>query len=526
MQNSLFDDEHRRKSGINNLIFGIIISIMVYATFMTQQLTNTYDGLWRQSYSIAGRWEVSLGRWMLPVIDGIHSGLHLDPLTSIMTIIMFVCGFVLIIDLFDVKSKVISFLSMSLFLASTLVSIVLSYRFTSFAYGLSFLVSVLAVYVGIKARNWYVRLFLCPILICVFFSLYQAFLAVYGLVALFFLLYMIIKEKQDFKKVMGYLFTISRSVVIGIILYAFNMSLALNRYHTSLSSYHGADSSGSVGTLTNIPKSIIRAYTLFFEYYFSPEKHGFRLNFLQEKKIMWLAFALNLVIMLIVGLNFWKEIKKGKKKGVLDVRLLSVIIITVLLLPVACNAVFVIAPSADFSLQTTAGMAIFLPLVVLFMDGEEFGIKKGVFVAVMVSGFLILYGNIVQIQLDQDAMLNGRTATTTMAYQIIDDLKERGLLDSQLFFEGCPADNAYFAVNDNYYKANPYAKYGTFALGGDTMKLSYKGLFLKYLQIKLNIANMNYEDLSENEEVKNMPSYPNEGYIKQVGDVVVVRLNQ
>ncbi len=112
-----------------------------------------------------------------------------------------------------------------------------------------------------------------------------------------------------------------------------------------------------------------------------------------------------------------------------------------------------------------------------------------------------------------------------MALEILDDLKDQGFYESTLFFSGSPADNNNFRVSSAYHRANPYSKIGTFALGRDCMKLSYKSFYKVYLHVPVNISDMMYEDLASYEEVKSMPTYPNEGYIKPVNDVVVVKLN-
>ena len=44
---------------------GLVLSVIFYSIFITQQLTNTYDGIWLGDYLSTGAWEVSIGRCML-----------------------------------------------------------------------------------------------------------------------------------------------------------------------------------------------------------------------------------------------------------------------------------------------------------------------------------------------------------------------------------------------------------------------------------------------------------------------------
>ena len=481
-------DEKKQKLFITEFVFGILFSAVIYSTFMTQQLTNTYDGMWHQTYFISGNWEASLGRWLLPVIDILHLGLHLDPMTSLLTLSTFVIGFILILDLFEVKNLFIALVSMSVFLSSTFVSIILSYRFTSFSYGLSFLFAVMAVYVSVKMNRFTLKILLSALFICFFMALYQAFLAVYGLLVLFYIIFLIIKGDDDFKKILSFIILTLEYSIPGVILYAFTLAVSLKNRHIALSSYHGADSSGTASTLANLPKAMLNAYSLFINYYFNPDNFKFRLNAMQDLKVLWLIPVIALLIFIISGISVFKNTKK-------DRRLFILFCIAVLFLPIAANAALVIAPKASFSLQTTVGPAIFFSLSILLLDNEEtLKIKKPVSVVIGIISIILLYGSVLQIQIDQNAMLEGRKATEVMALEILDDLKDQGFYESTLFFSGSPADNSNFRVSSAYHRANPYAKIGTFALGRDCMKLSYESFYKVYLHVPVNISGMMYED--------------------------------
>ncbi len=263
---------------------------------------------------------------------------------------------------------------------------------------------------------------------------------------------------------------------------------------------------------------MLNAYSLFFNYYFNPDKFNFRLNSLQDFKILWLGFVIILFVLIITGIHIFKENKK-------DLRMFILYCIIVLLIPIACNAALVIAPNADFSLQTTAGPAIFFSVSILLLDNEHLKINKIISVVIGIVSFILLYGGILQIQIDQNAMLEGRKATEVMALEVLDDLKDQGFYGSTLFFVGKPSDNSSFLVNPDYYRANPYAKIGAFSLGRDCMKLSFYSFYNVYLHVPINVSDKMYEDLASSDTVKAMPSYPNDGYIMPVDDVVVVKLN-
>ena len=56
-----------------------IASLFFYIVFITQQLTNTYDGLWIKHIYAAGKVELSVGRWLLPYLDRLHLRMQIEP---------------------------------------------------------------------------------------------------------------------------------------------------------------------------------------------------------------------------------------------------------------------------------------------------------------------------------------------------------------------------------------------------------------------------------------------------------------
>lgn len=71
---------------------GLSFAVVLYGLMMAQQLTNTFDGLWNQTYYHAGLPELTSGRWLLHYIDKLTLGLHADPITSLAALALFLVG--------------------------------------------------------------------------------------------------------------------------------------------------------------------------------------------------------------------------------------------------------------------------------------------------------------------------------------------------------------------------------------------------------------------------------------------------
>lgn len=73
---------HIEKVYINFLVFSMLAGILIYLTFISNQLTNHYDGLWSDPWYESGKWELSIGRWFWLFLDRFRMGYAADPFNS------------------------------------------------------------------------------------------------------------------------------------------------------------------------------------------------------------------------------------------------------------------------------------------------------------------------------------------------------------------------------------------------------------------------------------------------------------
>ena len=50
----------------------LLFSAVVFFLLISQRLTNTFDGLWNNTWFFGGYWQVVTGRWLWPVIDALR----------------------------------------------------------------------------------------------------------------------------------------------------------------------------------------------------------------------------------------------------------------------------------------------------------------------------------------------------------------------------------------------------------------------------------------------------------------------
>ena len=458
-----------------------------------------------------------MGRWFWLYLDKIRFGVNNDPWTSILTVLLYSIGMCVISDIFCMEDKRASFLSSVLFISSTAVCVSLSYRFMSPVFGFAFLLSVLAAWVILKFNKFIFPVLLGSAMVALSMGTYQAYLGCTGLVIAGYLLWQLYCTEVSWRQIGLYVGKSAAMLSMGGILYVLSLKLHLLFLHTSLSSYNGADSYSLWNTLKKLPMTIKNAYSMFAMYFF---RNLYKTNVLQNYKVYWVFSTLAGGIIVIGFIHIWKKSR---------IRAICFLALT-LVLPVAANAVMLVATDTGMSIQMTAPLALIIPVLVCIASKIVCHIKMSFWVR-LAGGFacvMVLWGNIYQVQIDQNAMYEGKIAAGTMAEEILHDLAKEECLDADLryCFIGIPAGNRLFYVSDAYALANNYAMVGVGWTDSDSSMKSWRGIFRYFCGTNISIwpASSCAAEIEE-ADVAGMPAYPEPGYIKQVGDVVVVKIS-
>lgn len=507
-----------RKIKENFIFFAVnlLVSVILYFLMISNQLVNSNDGLWEYNYYKAGSWSLSLGRWFLLYIDRLRFGISVDPLTSLITLACFSAGFIFIQDLFELGKGKLKYLVSLLFMSSTVICITLSYRFTSPAYGLAFLLSALAAWLVIKCSHKLLGVVAGGVFIALSMGLYQSYIGCTSVILLGYFIVLLQKQNVDLKVILIDIVKSLLSAAVGGLLYIGILNIHLKVFHVSMSQYNGANSYSLGNTIKNLPGSIVHAYKVFSRYFL---EGYFKSNVLQEFGIYFVVFLIAFVV-LVVGLV--RSFRIEKIRAVLYVLCMAAI-------PVATNVVLLIATGAWTTMLMTAPMALCIPILLcvetaILTDKEKCKCLTVANIGVLI---LLLYGNIYQVQIDQEAMLEGKIATTTMAQEIIHDLNDNNCLDADLKYciLGTPAANEMFQTSVIYEKANGDAMFGAWYSDISCTRRSWQGVFSYLCGINLQICTVSeYGRVLAEDSVTKMAVYPNDGYIMKMDDIVVIKV--
>ena len=99
------------------VVGGTLFGVLVYFSMMSLDLVNSYDGIWHWSNFIAGDWEISLGRGLQRYFDKLRFGIVSTSLNTVLTLLITVVAMVFVIEILEVKSKIVGALLIAMIIA-------------------------------------------------------------------------------------------------------------------------------------------------------------------------------------------------------------------------------------------------------------------------------------------------------------------------------------------------------------------------------------------------------------------------
>lgn len=487
-----------------------IMSVLCYLPFIAKGLTNSVDGLWASSYYQAGNIELGSGRWFLLFLDKGRGAYGAEPFSTFFALFFVSLATYIAITMFTeagYKNAIIAVLAP----CSSTMCCILAYRFTSANYGLSILLSVVAAWVltrDVEGKNNRIKQVIIAIAIMIFsLGIYQANLGCFCVPIILYMMKMLLDGENE------KCFRIFRNtVIVGIsscILYKIAWDICLKARGITASDYNGADSVSLGGAILGLPKSLTLIYKFWFSFF--KGNHGY--------------YVFNPIRTLIIIFIFAVVIGLGVKKLKGNPKRLVIYLLLLLCLPVGANIAVILAPSTKaIILQMTAPMMLVIPLVLFYLDGQNLvKLEKILFVL----GAMLLYGNVIAVGADEDALNQGSNTTYAIMNNIVTSLNEKELLggDYTYAFYGNPAENELFQVNDMYSYANKYARFGTLQTKPDMVHNAYDGL-LDDIGINLETVDYDtYREVLESDVLDSMPTYPAEGSISEKDGVVIIKVS-
>lgn len=513
----------------------LLFSLFVFFPLISQRLTNAYDGMWTTAEYWAGIWELSNGRWLWPVLNSLRFSIQLNPINAMACLTTVSLGVTLLHQLFEkeagVRASLLSWLAGAGYVSSVVVACYLSFTHQSVEFGISFFLSVIAAYCAIRAEKMIAGIISGAVFLAMSLGLYQTNLACFCLVMLAYFLLLLFRNEEK-QKIREHICRSLASAASGAVLYLLILKAVLWATGTAMADYQGGADVSMSGILKNLPSSIAKCYELFYQYFFGTlVKH----NMLQETAVVFVLMffvvgaALACRLVRLVFRKDWENTFYG--------------ISALLVLPMMCTIFMVATSQAAFYIPMSGGLALFLPVCFWLLDSTTGGRigktacdafnkcwNKAEKALTLLTVAAVVYGNVFMSAVDQQAMYEGRQATKELSDLIAQTLVSEGYYDNEIpvMLVGNASSNPLFRTHKLYHKANPYARVGLFmAETAGTIRFSWNAAFRDYTPIWLNLCDdKTYQELLETEGIAEMPTFPQEGSIRKMDGVLVIKVSE
>lgn len=489
--------------------------------FIITNILNNYDNI---TYTSGGYGAgLRSGRWFLEIlgdtIEKIWGNYTLPLFNGCLFITLIAVSACILASVLEIRSRFFKALAGMMMVVFPTIGSTMFFMYTAPYYGFAILLAVSGVYFAKKFEHGVV-----PAAVCFALSLgiYQAYLP---FTASLFLLLLLrkgfsgqaVSGDELFTRAIRYLL----SLILGVLFYVVTLRVFLALCNETLSSYQGINQMGL--QLKELPAIVKKAYDCFFSLSFQTQ-YGVNLTMLIKKSFLF--------VQVLSGLLFFWLLCYGKQPVV--VKVLNTVFI--LLFPLSVNGIILMCYHSYIYTIMVYGIVtlFFLPVVLLEVAVEQCSVHplhnmtKALSFALMFVFSLTVLNYIWQTNGNYMILYYVNRQTENYFVNLTGRIRSA---------EGYRQDLPLAVVGENFsdmtFDQRSFSSAAIFDYGGKSkssdMINSYSRRYWLIHYVGYEQSFVSLEELGrlkENESVKNMPCYPDDGSIQVIDDVIVIKLEE
>ena len=483
-------------------ISSLSVFLISYLHALTHEIA-IHDNLWIETLGAtfeSGRFSIAIiyqffkyllgGRLIAtPVMNGIITFIFINMTTYY------------VVKILDIKNKIFVIFISFIMIANPIVASFLAIRSAAIIYSLSLLMGTYAVYLYAKKN---VNIFIPAIITAFAIGIYQAFVAFYVSLCLLYIIKVSFENKYNIKETIKLIFKYIILYVLSLLIYFSLLYISLLLSHEHLSNYKNANEIISANIFDYINRILLT-----YKYYFNLK--GAAPFFAFNTHILYYALFFISIILLILN----------------KTKLSSGTIFSILLFHIAVHSNVVLFGVGNYH-YNMMGYSIVFQFIILFyfIDAKYESIKKSKFnTVVFISYIFIIFSNIYLSNLSslkaEFVQSQAKTYFTNLIQRIesTDGYKP----DMNVCFVNELKKNT-IGYNESF-KEFDSIKYYVYIYGLDFDDVINNYAWRRFMWLWNGykphvLPDDEYKDIHE---VKNMPSYPQNGSIKIIDNVIVVK---
>lgn len=509
-------NKEKMKIFLVTIITSLIVHFQLYALMITGP-----DTLINSVYHLPNVWEPRLLRFGLLFVQVIKGNIVSPVLATLISSVFLGITVNLVIDIFEIKNKILKYIIAIVFVVAPNVSATLTFFYCSDAYILGMLLATLSVYLVRKHEDKKIMMLIGGFLIAIAMGMYQTYLSITMVLAVATLIIDIISKKET-KQILVNILKYVIMGVLGIVLFYIISHVVLLISNLPISSYSGANTIG-LNTLIKLPTLLPEAYQSFFSYYFNDNMIP---NTIWNTNILYVvifAVALISTVYIIIINKIYKKISN-----------ILLVMVLVFIEPICFGIIEIIVPDVDIHILMACSMIYVFPIFFKILEM----LPKSILSNCLKWVTIICSLGVVWIYIWQDnasyiainAMQNQAVSTSERILTQIEQLDEY-TKDMPVLILGGIKESKYLDRNDTSMETKKiYDKSWGFISEKSTIWWgnldSWRKLFYEYLGVNINlVSEWESAEIFETEEYKSMKYYPEKDSIKVINGTVVVKLS-
>ena len=461
------------------------------------------------------------GRWAGDVLDVLLKYLFWNYLSTpvffgAFAILFFSFSSYLICMLFEIRSKISMLIISGLVVSFPAITSCFGYMFMVHTYGLAILISVLMSYIICKTKNYYISI-LASIVSCFAVGIYQAVLPIILSIFACYMLYDTYRvENYKLKCFLEDIVFYSINSAVTFVSYMVAEKIILLIKNEQLSSYQNVNSMGTDGVVAYLTRILV-AYKMFFY----PRRGAADVY----PMMVWYAYFGILIIIILVSAIIIRKINWNNRN-----RILYPVLITCFL-PIAFNFIYImvdVEKTFVYSIMLYSLVFPFLLCTVLIEKQKDLLEHRGgdhtLYRSLRATGVTILVfivlSNIRYSNMCYTKAIFMQEQAKSYFISLINNIQDT---------EGYSYDMPVMYVNDNNkrFKASEmpenFDKISIPPYSGDSIINGYSWKTFMATWCGFRPEETEIMKLYQDDEIEKMPHYPDDGAIKVINNVVVVK---
>lgn len=505
---------------IGYVIGSILLGVVTHFLFFIHAIKNADCWQYASAYQ-SGKWEVSIGRWFLPIWDFFRGKLNVPYLTALISIVIMALVPVVIRKTLKLNRTVTAFLAITLMI-SPYMCIIMTYTYCCDAYAAAFLfAAIAALLLSIEEKKHRIlRVLVAAIFIMLSLAIYQIYFGAVCVLLMIKVLKEVSEEPLGKKKVIQLAKEVGiylSGVGLGLGMYYGMTNIILRIADLQRNQVYGAYGNSIMDILAEIPARALYIYERTGKYFLM---NGLVNNAYSRNKMMKIF---------LVFFAIWVVYTIWKNR--MDIKRIVIYVIGIAIIPLVAEGVLLVSPGDDLSLRLSGPLLMCMPLLlhlVRWDTGKRFHIIKLISNLVLVG---YLWTSLLSVHATYTAFVEQYNQEKTYSQQIVYEIEKQ-----EEYYRGMPVCIVGTINSEEFGKGGKISAYAYWGSPGNiyegeevynAARNDWTVFMAEELGVNLNLVEKEtFLQIYNSQEFKEMKLFPKEGSVKVMDGVVVVKLSE